>query len=304
MAACLNQLGHVKKYCLLNARFISPALYHDSSFLDKILESLSYLVKTSHISGIVFSDFFLLTALSNREHAAIHSLEAIPSINLMIDSAPKAVSMLEAIHQTGFKPPAKIILDRSLNRDMEQLEKTCLQLKKFYPDIKIELLANEGCISHCPFKSAHDAIISHINTTNTPDITHRMNQEHGCKSYFIKNPEFFFKSPFIRPEDIHHYKPFANSIKICGRTLGPKFLKATIGAYLNESYSGNLLQLMDACHWLSDIYHIHNKRLDPNFLKMVTTYTKENKNSMVWVDLFKKNSKKLPLTIKNFKDCQ
>jgi len=224
LAAGLKDLGPVKKYCLLNSRFIHPGLYHDSVFLNQTLDQLECLVMNSGITGIVFSDAYLLTALSKTKREIIPCLEAVPGINCMIDCAQKAFCFFDMIEQTNFKQPGKIVLDRSLNRDRTSLEKTSTEIKKKAGNIKIELLANEGCIYHCPFKFTHDAQISLANTGFAPDQTFQTNQTVGCHAYFLKTPAAFFKSPFIRPEDIHAYSQTADTIKLCGRTLGLNFL--------------------------------------------------------------------------------
>ncbi|MBU1343395.1 MAG: hypothetical protein KKE44_01080 [Proteobacteria bacterium] len=299
----LQALGSVKKYCLLNSRFIHPGLYNDKLFLNQVLDKLEFLVSHSTITGIVFSDAYFLNAMAATKRDVISCLEAVPGINCMIDSSQKAVSFFEIIEQTGFKLPGKIVLDRSLNRNLKQLEKTGNKIKQQYSPIKIELLANEGCIYYCPFKFAHDAQISFSNLRITTDKTLRTNQRIGCHAHFFKTPENFLKSPFIRPEDMDRYKGMADSIKLCGRTLGINFLFNCIEAYIKKSYKGNLFNLMDAAYWLSDLYHIKNKNLDPGFFNTLTGCTKDCKRCNICQDLFIKTAKKKSLEIKNYKDC-
>ncbi|MCK5163019.1 MAG: hypothetical protein KAQ72_04845 [Desulfobacula sp.] len=299
----LQQFKHVKKYSLLNSRFLNPDLYSDTKFLNQTLDKLEFLVAHSNITGIVFSDAYFLTAMAATKRDVISCLEAVPGINCMIDSSQKAFSFFDMIEQTGFKLPGKIVLDRSLNRNMNQLKKTGDEIKQQYNHIKIELLANEGCIYHCPFKLAHDAQISFSNLRITTDKTFQTNRSFGCHAYFFKTPEKFFKSPFIRPEDMDKYTRIADTIKLCGRTLGSNFLFNCISAYIEKSYKGNLFNLMDATHWLSEIWHIENKRLDPGFFNVITGCTKDCKNCSICSDLFLKTATKQPLKIKKYKDC-
>ncbi len=298
----LQHLKPVKKYCLMNSRFINPGLYHDTQFLNQTLDKLEYLVSHANINGIVFSDAYFLNALSATKRDITGFLEAVPGINFMIDSSEKAVAMFEFIRQTGFKFPGKIVLDRSLNRNIRQLKKMGSDIKKAGNQIKIELLANEGCIYHCPFKLTHDAQISFSNTGLAQDQTFQTNRSIGCHAWFFKTPENFFKSPFIRPEDIDMYTQTADTIKLCGRTLGVNFLCRCITAYIENSYKGNLFNLMDATHWLSDVYHIENKKLDPGFFNLLTSCTKNCKNCNVCRDLFLKTARQKPLKLKQYKD--
>jgi len=298
----LQEFKDIKKYCLVNSRFIHPDLYHDPGFLNQTLDHLETLVSFSDISGIVFSDFYFLNALSDTKRDIISHIEAVPGINCMIDTSQKAFSFFEMIEQTGFKLPRKIILDRSLNRNIKQLEKTSEEIRQRYNPIKIELLANEGCIDYCPFKLSHDAQISLSNTGLTQDKTFHINNTLGCQSYLAAKPEKIFKSPFIRPDDTERYEKIADTIKLCGRTLGFNFLSRCINAYSEKSYDGNLFSLMDAAHWLSDLWHIENKRLDPGFFNMITTCTKDCKNCKLCKNLFLKTAKKKPVTIKPYGD--
>ncbi|WP_300456944.1 hypothetical protein [Desulfobacula sp.] len=298
----LHHLKSVKAYGLLNTRFIHPGLYHDTSFLNQILDKLEYLVAHSHLTGIVFSDAYFLNALSGTKRDILACLEAVPGINCMIDSSQKAMAMFEIIEQSGFKFPGKIVLDRSLNRDIRQLEKTGNDIRKKFPPIRIELLANEGCIYHCPFKFVHDAQISFSNTGSVANKTFQTNHAIGCHVYFFNTPEKFFKSPFIRPEDIDAYAAIADTIKLCGRTLGINFLCRCICAYIQKSFEGNLLELMDATHWLSDHYHIKNKKLDPGFFNMVTNCTKACKECSICRNLFLETAINKPFTLKPYKD--
>ena len=298
----LQQLESIKKYCLLNSRFIHPGLYQDTQFLNQILDKLEFLVSHSDIDGIIFSDAYFLNAMSATKRDIISCLEAVPGINCMIDSSQKAFSFFDMIEQTGFKLPGKIVLDRSLNRNISQLKKAGSEITQQYPHIKIELLANEGCIFHCPYKLAHDAQISLSNTGLATNKTFQINNTIGCQAYFLKKPDRFFKSPFIRPEDTNKYAKVADTIKLCGRTLGFNFLYKCITAYIEKSYNGNLFSLMDATHWLSDLYHVENKMLDPDFFNVITSCTKDCKNCNICKNLFLKSATKKPFKIKKYRD--
>ena len=298
----LNPLKNIKKYCLLNSRFIHPDGYHDSLFLNRTMDRLEFLVLRSNMTGIVFSDAYFLNALSQTKRDIIPGLEAVPGINCMMDSSQKVFAFFDLIENAGFKLPGKIVLDRSLNRNLPQLEKTVWEIKGRYPSIKIELLANEGCIDHCPFKFAHDAQISFSNLGISRDKNDLANKAFGCHAYFIKNPERFFKSPFIRPEDLSAYNWLADTIKLSGRTLGVKFLINCINAYAGGAYDGNLLSLMDAAHGLSDLVHIENKKLDPGFLSMLTSCSKDCRSCKICRDLLLQTSIHKPFKIKAYED--
>jgi len=302
VAGELKQFTTIRKYGLLNTRFIHPDAYHDRDFLNRTLDRLEFLALDAGMTGFVFSDAYFLNALSRTGRDIIPGLEAVPGINCMMDSSRKVFSFFDLISHTGFKLPGKIALDRSLNRDPARLEKTVREIKGRYPSIKIELLANEGCIDFCPFKLTHDAQISFSNLGLARDQNYLTNRTLGCHAYFFKTPERFFLSPFIRPEDLDFYKDTADAVKLCGRTLGAKFLMNCITAYKDASHDGNLLLLMDAVHWLSDHIYIDNKKLDPGFLSMLTSCTKDCGTCTTCRDLLLTTSMHKPFTIKAYGD--
>jgi hypothetical protein len=68
--------------------------------------------------------------------------------------------------------------------------------------------------------------------------------------------------------------PFAGLIKICGRTLGHRFLMTAIQAYLQEGYTGNLFDVLDACHWMAATVDLPNHGLPRDFWRQVTACRK------------------------------
>ncbi|WP_207692174.1 hypothetical protein [Desulfonema limicola] len=297
----LSQIKGPKKYALLNSRFHNPKAFLETSNLKFISKILKMLINASVLDGIVYTDSYYLKAFSAIDPETASQLEAVPGINCIADSFEKASAILEIICSTNFKLPEKFIIDRSVNRKMDELAVFSNLLRKKYPDMKIELLANEGCIYQCPFKLAHDSYISLTNLDIPASIFH-MNQVYGCMDYFKEKPYLIFKSPFIRPEDTTRYKQHIDIIKICGRTLGQEFLKRTVSAYINQSFNGNLLKLMDSMEWMSDKYYVSNHDLPEDFFDKISSCTKFCESCTYCQNLFDSHVKKLEFEIKRFSD--
>lgn len=304
LARLLARLGPVRKYCLLNSRFTAPDRYHDRAFLDQLSEQMDTLLNHDSIDGIVFADFYLLTALSDHMPALASCLEAVPGVNCMLDDISSIRVHLDWISQTRFKPPFRIVLDRSLNRRPADLSKISGQVKSSFPGLSIELLANEGCISRCPFKPVHDAHISLCNAGFSRNLTHKINRDLGCIRYFAGHPERFLASPFIRPEDTGHYREWAGSLKISGRTLGKAFLIRCISAFLDGQYHGNLLDLMDAASWMAPRIHIDNQKLGPGFLKEISACTNRCRQCNICAGLFDRSGMVKPVTLDSYKEIR
>nr|WP_321513390.1 hypothetical protein [uncultured Pseudodesulfovibrio sp.] len=270
----LSSLTGVKKFVLMNARLHAPGRYFGKTCLDETARRLEHILERTDLSGVIFADPYFLQALSDTHPELVSSLEAVPSVNCMLDSPERLFAMLTMIDGTMFKPPSRIVPDRALNRNPSRLDKIINAVRSLYPTIKIHLLANEGCLLQCPYKPAHDAHISMVNEGLCRERTFAMNRDLGCVRRLLQDPGLMLASPFIRPEDVLWYQGQVDGIKLCGRTKGITFLKRTITAYIDGSYTGNLLDLMDAMGDLANRITIPNKSLPEKLFTQVTTCDK------------------------------
>ena len=292
----LRELNLPQVYVLLNSRVHGRDIYSGKAGIEPIRDRLQKLTDSGVIQGIVFADPYLLNVLSRTSADLVSRLEAVPSVNCMIDSYDKFTSFLDIIATSGFKPPETLVPDRSINRRRDDLAELSEQIRRHHPGMAIELLANEGCIYHCPFKLTHDALISLHHITGDMDV-HEINRKLGCMDYLYHHPHLIFKSPFIRPEDVARYSGVADRIKICGRTLGPGFLINAITAYMAGRYDGNLLSILDAADWLAEKYEIDNHRLPKDFFKKLVTCHKVCDDCRYCRTLAQTHIKKRPLTL-------
>jgi len=273
----LERLGNVARYVLMNARLHAPGRYFDHSGLDATARRLETLLDRARLDGVIFADPYFLQALSDTHPNISSRLEAVPSVNTLLDSAGKVFSILDLIGKTAFRMPSRIVLDRSLNRDLEGLERVSNRLRAAFPGMKLHLIANEGCLFQCPFKPAHDAHVALVNEGLCAEMTFAMNRDLGCIRCLLTDPGSMPASPFIRPEDVALYAPHIDGIKLCGRNKGTAFLKRVVRAYLTDEYRGNLLDLMDAMGDLSDRIVIPNHELPAGFAAKVTACDKNCK---------------------------
>ena len=296
----LARLRGPRKYALLNSRFYSPEMLTDGDNLAPLVRDLEHYLRHEVIDGLVYCDHYLLQALADRAPEIAAQLEAVPGVNMMLDSLHKVEAQLAYIEETGFKIPKKIILDRSLNRDLDALAATSLAIHQQFPGMKIEVLANEGCLPYCPFKLAHDAYIALANIDGR-DQTQVINCTLGCMRLLDEQPHRLLQSPFIRPEDIDLYLFHVDTIKLCGRTLGPKFLCNAITAYRNRHYDGNLLDLMDAMSWLAERLYVDNCMLSFDFANMLSQCDNRCERCGFCRELFETIAHPLPMAIRDMR---
>jgi len=296
----LERLRGPRKYVLLNSRFYTPELLTDSRNLKPIIRTLEQYLDHGVLHGIVYCDHYLLQLLSDEAPETAARLEAVPSVNTMLDSRGKIEAQLAYISETGFKMPGKIILDRSLNRNLDTLAQIALQVHQHFPGLKLEVLANEGCLPFCPFKLSHDSYIALANMGGQ-DQTHVINCDIGCMRLLDEHPHRLLQSPFIRPEDIDLYLYHVDTIKLCGRTLGADFLMNAIKAYRARRYDGNLLDLMDAMSWLADRLYVDNSMLSFDFANMLSLCDNRCESCGFCKELFESIAHPLPLSLQNFR---
>src|SRR3990172_649503 len=265
----------IKRYVTLNGRY-TPPHYYSHENMRTVVDLLRRLDESGAITGILILDFFYLQRLIDTDPDLMRKLEVIPSVNLILDSIDKINGVKEYLSDLKCRPVSKIILDRSLNRKYSELNEIIQYCRAGFPDTKIELIANEGCLYQCPYKINHDIFISlkgdltldnflylaKVSSQNDFDIK-SITEKHACINYFTGAPEKMLKSPFIRPEDIDRYN--VDIIKISGRARTLDFLKHAFSAYKNRKWTGSIIQLMDAMSEISNRYSISNEKIPEDF---------------------------------------
>ena len=145
---------------------------------------------------------------------------------------------------------------RDIQRDLPSFHKMAKWCKDHGK--KLCMLANSGCVRNCPWQVFHETLLSHKFYDAYPMMA-ELNLELVCND-LIKRKHLaeFLRCSWIRPEDIHVFEPELETIKLSTReALYP--LKI-VEAYVNGSYDGNLLHLMDPYHGMGfRPYRIDNK---------------------------------------------
>lgn len=270
----LKRLPNQKKYLLANGRIHSAELYTNQKAFSQLAIKLESLLKDELLDGIIYADSYMLVAFGKALPSIAANIEAIPSINFNIDTVEKLIPLMELATLSGFKSPSKITIDRELNRKPGKLKQLIQSIKRSYPGTIIEILANEGCLNHCPFRSTHESMISIANLFENCGgyDTYKINSTLACRKTLLEEPYRFLTSPFIRPEDLAKVEQSGvDVIKLCGRTLGSQFLTRCLKAYSDGSYNGNLAAIMDASNWIQNYFHIDNSLLPSDFYEIISS---------------------------------
>ena len=151
--------------------------------------------------------------------------------------------------------PQRMVLHHDCVKDIVSLKKIYALCEK--NNIILELMVNESCLNHCPFRKAHYDCLA----DNKDD--HKFHR--SCNTEKIMNPYHFLYANYIRPEDIDLYSEMGiHYFKITGRSKPVWWHKEVVKAYLEGRYDGNLIRLLgiDPCLGAENLIYLDNRSLD------------------------------------------
>jgi len=117
-------------------------------------------------------------------------------------------------------------------------------------ECKITLIANGFCLYQCPFAEYHCLLMGHNSQIDHPcNGYYEEYPFYHCTLKKLKNPIEIIKAAFIRPEDISEYERLGIAqFKLVDRTRPTDWILNSLKAYLNRSYSGDLLKIINFPH--------------------------------------------------------
>lgn len=134
---------------------------------------------------------------------------------------------------------------RELNREFEKiraLHSWCVENGK-----TLHILANSGCLNHCSAHIFHDNLVAHEQEIAKMDNAYQFTGI--CRDY-LKDPShhksLIEDTSFIRPEDVHKYEPYFDSMKLATRVH--RCPEMVLQSYIRARYSGNILELLEPAH--------------------------------------------------------
>jgi collagenase-like PrtC family protease len=164
----------------------------------------------------------------------------IPNVKIKVSTFQKigSVEMAKRFANMGVDT---IMLGENYNRDFKLIE----SIRKA-TTCKLTLIANVGCIYHCPNSHSHIGSTSHsCDCDKEQSIFTIIPHSADCMLAKLKNPENIVKARYIRPEDVPYYEELGvDMLKICDRHTKTDIMQERVEAYIKCSYEGNLLDLI------------------------------------------------------------
>src|SRR4030043_1960788 len=134
----------------------------------------------------------------------------------------------------------EIIIDEHINREFKMLE----AIRKAV-QCNLELIVNNICLWQCPYNFEHVNHDGHASREGEEEqYCYLQYPGYLCLYRKLTDPVELLKSPWIRPEDIHHYEDIGcGRFKITERFKRTPLLLENVRVYENRRYDGNLLDL-------------------------------------------------------------
>jgi collagenase-like PrtC family protease len=134
--------------------------------------------------------------------------------------------------------------DANINRRLDLLQEI-----KDVTRLRIKLLANEGCLYKCPFRQFHFNAISHVSrevTRTDLDVSFANFFDIGYQIIAADHAQLL-RSCWIMPQDTRKYAGITNYFKLACRNQPLSMLKRVTAAYMEETWHGDILDLVTGC---------------------------------------------------------
>lgn len=221
-ASSIVRLVHDKGrrfFYLFNAPIVNGVESLDCGLLDEIIQA-------TDCDAVVVADLCLAELIRSRhEGVAVH-------VSTVAD-----IKCKEDLARWYCVKPERLVLHHDLPRLPGTLGHMIEDLHEH--GVKPEMMVTESCLFKCPYRSRH----YHALGEGRDD---RMFHER-CRSVRKASPDTILScGSFVRPQDVRMFydKYRIKHFKITGRSQSADWLMRAASAYLNEKFSGNLVELM------------------------------------------------------------
>lgn len=246
-------IGFCEEFRVKSLILLNPTCEGDSfGDVEHIRKILEYLQSLQGLSGVVAVNPLYMKFIKKK----LPFLEVQTSVNCYIKNVE---------HAKYFDFCDVITVDRDINWEFDLLKDINKKTGK-----KIKVLVNEGCLSNCPYRNIHYNMLSH---GFGRDVDHSMEKaeffsENACTSIYREKPWMFFKIPFVRPEDVKLFN-FVDEFKLSTRIFDTDTIVKILEAYIDESFDGNLVEILDTHGMKKVVKSVDNKSIPDGYYKKV-----------------------------------
>lgn len=262
----LQELYAVReKYPNIKLHYLINGNYYANNFYERGQEVIDH-VRSLDVDMLTLNNTYMMRAVdfmaelrkSGRKGTA--PLELKNSVNNIVQNVKDVKFMVEVLGITS------LIVDRSLNRDLDELKK----IKKYCDKhgASITMLVNEACIVDCKWKNFDDMMIAQTNAESNVHVIKFVHNRLGCADFFDANPAEYLKTGFTLPTDLAKFDGLADVIKLAGRDTALVKWIAMCRAYMLEDGNVPIMYLF-ATKPAPELFQITSNTLeDQNFTKI------------------------------------
>jgi len=245
----------VRLHLLLNANCYGGESLSEA-LANRVCSLVDHLTGTVGLDGVTTASLFVAHTLRRQ----FPDLDVRASVNMRIGTVRSAECVADLF--------TSINLQREWNRDPERIAEM-----RAWADAQgraLHVLANSGCLDHCPGQVFHDNLVAHeaqiAQTVNVagwnPMVCWRHLAERGNWVALLRNS-------WIRPEDLGWYEGGFELVKLATRMHSNP--RRVIQAYAEGAYAGNLLDLFEPSHGpLLAPYVLDNRRFPADWWERTT----------------------------------
>lgn len=261
--------------------------WYSAESVGRIVDFVARMHESHGVEAVTLANPFYVAAV--RESCP--DLEISASVLADVDCFSRA----EAFTRAG---ASTVTVDTSINRDIKLLGQIVDRL-----GVEIKLMVNEGCLNKCPYRKFHMNYISHRSRESR---TEDADFSFACGDIIAGDPGSIFKSNWVRPEELSRYRGVTKYFKIVGRDMLASKVLRCVGAYMDENYDGNLLDLLCSSIGFYNVEHsafIDNKALDKSaYFKRLSTCNRKCHTCSYCSDLAKQYLRYGRITEENLLD--
>ena len=229
-----NELKEIKDKFNIRLNYLFNPHHFDINFyLEENFNKFFNILKEDYefykFKTLTLTNTFLMNLPILRNFLNDNNIDLKVSVNNQIDSLKKLQIYFCELSVNN------IVLDRSINRNEEELEK-CYKFAKDN-NIKLTLMLNEGCMPNCQYKQFCDQMISQYYKQDEKEVNILSNIYNalGCHTNFQIIPEKGLQQPFIAPIQLDYFNKKYNNYfeyKIVGRNKPLANYKEMLYAYM------------------------------------------------------------------------
>lgn len=212
---------------LLNAPCLGNLQYSKKGY-GQIIELLGW-IERSGADSVTIGIPYLIDLVRKR----------FPRLKIKVSTTARVNTVRKALQYEDMGVE-EIIIDEHINREFKTLEAIRKAVK-----CHLELIVNNICLWQCPYNYEHVNHDGHASREGEEDhYCYLQYPGYLCLYRKLMDPVELLKSPWIRPEDLHHYEALGyDRFKITERFKRTSLLLEHVRAYENRRYEGNLLDL-------------------------------------------------------------